>query len=63
MASLRDDVEHIEAVTGWLAGIIKDANPSTPDEWTAFELMVRAHKTLRYIDFDSLRQLPLDITE
>ena len=61
MAISNDAVKQIETATVDIGELIHKINPVTNAEWKAFEKLVDAHKALRSIDTDSLRQLELPL--
>lgn len=59
MAISQRHVQQLERITADLGDLLMEMRPSTPKEWDAFDSAVTAHKNLRKMDTDSLRQLPL----
>jgi len=62
MAISNAHVKELERITVDLGDLIRQMNPGTIKEWDAFDGAVAAHKNLRKLDTDSLRQLELPLT-
>lgn len=61
MAISNEKVEDIQELTATLGELIVGLNPETEKEWDAFSKLVDAHKSLRKIETDGLRQLQLPL--
>jgi len=62
MAISQKHVKAIQRQTEDLGELILAINPVYEKEWDAFDKLVSAHKNLRKIDMDALRQLELPLT-
>ena len=61
MAISQDAIKQLERITADLGDLIQTMHPCTIKEWDAFDGAVNAHKHLRKLDTDSLRQLELPL--
>lgn len=59
MAISQKHVKKLESITADLGDLIRELSPCTIKEWDAFDGAVAAHKNLRKLDTDSLRQMEL----
>ena len=58
-----EEVNKVVVVTSALGDLVKAINPEGEADWEVLEKLMIAHRTLRKINLDALRQLPLDIKE
>ena len=61
MAITNRHVKQLERITGDLGDLVQQMHPGTIKEWDVFDGAVTAHKHLRKLDTDSLRQLELPL--
>ncbi len=59
MAIKNEYVKELERITADLGDLLLQMRPGTIKEWDVFDGAVTAHKHLRKLDTDSLRQLEL----
>lgn len=63
MAIPNKHVKELERITADLGDLIQQMHPGTIKEWDCFDGAVAAHKNLRKLDTDSLRQYELPLGE
>lgn len=61
MAISQESVKELERITADLGDLIQQMHPTLITEWDVFDGAVTAHKHLRKLDTDSLRQLELPL--
>jgi len=59
MAISQKAIKDLETITADLGDLLLTMRPGTIKEWDVFDGAVTAHKHLRKLDTDNLRQLPL----
>lgn len=63
MAISQESIKELERITSDLGDLLLTMRPVTIKEWDVFDGAVTAHKHLRKLDTDNLRQLELPLVK